>query len=198
MARLNATVENFSMRGQAWDHFWFDAVAAGGTVHNVLVNESLISADSQSASAAFSSSVSESISSADSQSGSASFSSSRSESAAVADSQSSAAAFDTTVQESLSASDSYEGAATYLGEVLEACGISDAQDWEALAAMLGGLFVAHSSGNIELALILDPLSEVRLMKSELTSLYLVDVSDPNASPVRVWTSSGVKAVRKKT
>jgi len=30
MARLNAKWLNFSARGQAWDHFWHDAVEAGG------------------------------------------------------------------------------------------------------------------------------------------------------------------------
>ena len=30
MARLNAKWFNFSLRGQAWDHFWHDAVEAGG------------------------------------------------------------------------------------------------------------------------------------------------------------------------
>lgn len=68
-----------------------------------------------------------------------------------------------------------------------------------------GFRVRKSSGTIELCLVATADApagmggQLRLRRSADTlAFYLVDTTDPNASPLRIQTSTGVKSVRLKT
>lgn len=68
-----------------------------------------------------------------------------------------------------------------------------------------GLRVWHGGAVVELCLVAVADApggmggQLRIRKGGTTyAIYLVETSDPNASPVRVATSAGIKAIRLKT
>ena len=105
------------------------ALAAGGTVFNVAVTESVTVADTQSAQAVFAPAISESGSTTDAQAGVVTYVVTRTEAGAVADTVSATVSKDVSVSESVSAADSISAAAVFVGarpEVLTAVDVGTA------------------------------------------------------------------------
>lgn len=81
-----------------------------------------------------------------------------------------------------------------------------ANSWGAIfPAQYDGLRVNVTSGIVSLCLVAEADAPsgmggvVKFRKSGTTyAVYLVETTDPNASPVRVRTTTGVKAIRLKT
>ena len=104
------------------------ALAAGGTVFNVSVTESVTVADTQSAQAVFAPAISESVSAVDSQTGNAVFVVAQAEVGTAADTQTGMATFVVALTETGSASDSSTGLATFAAALTESLTASDSED----------------------------------------------------------------------
>lgn len=123
MARLDARWNNFSERGQTWDHFWQDTKETGSTVGDIV--EALSATDASTSTLTVQAAVSESASAIDIEGANLLLLAAITESAAASDVQSALTTLLAAITEGASASDVASALQQTIGAIVESANPSD-------------------------------------------------------------------------